>query len=397
MLMIYPFGLFIVLLFLSFLFPGLLQEQNLLNYDAIHYQQIAVFKYVGMEVAFFPLFPKIWGLLNLTAFGASVMNAIIFLLSLYFLKNALKIEKKWFPFILGIPGVVFFMVPYTESFFFLGSTLMIIGIKRDEFLITSIGLLIACLSRPAFTVFIPAMVILFVLKKGTLKNKIKRLGLYIGVMILGAILVGLIQFADTGEWFQYFNAQGEWDNSLRIPSLPLRSWDDQLVIRYDGLALLIGLVCSGILIKELIKTIKRKEPSKIPIEVLFSLLYLAGISFAVLLFRGGSLFSLNRFVFSTAFFIVVLHYYLTLKWEITWKTSLFIFLGFNVYWLLFGSYVHIAFLMKFVLLSIFLWIFLLMKLNNDKVWKMAYWFSLIVMFQFQIYLIIRYLDGKWIA
>lgn len=393
----YPVLLLLILYVLSYLFPEVFNENNLLNYDALHYREIAEDGYVGFEVAFFPLFPKIWGVLGFGVLEVCLFNFLIFYISFYYLISNLSVPAKWLPYLFAIPGFVFFLTPYSEAFFFLGGSILLIGIKKDKRIAICAGLMLCGLSRPAFTVFIPALIFLELLTDGETRRKVNNVLIYVGTLIIAMFVVAYWQYLDTGEWFKFFEAQSKWDNELRMPTLPLRSWSDQLIIRFDGLALLVGLICAGVLTKELISLIWKKTKTTIPSEVIFSMLYLAGISVAVLLFRGGSLFSLNRFVFSTAFIVVVLNYYLKKEIYFGLKRSILIFLLLNVYWLLFGSFVHISFFLKFFLLSVFCWIFLQINDQNKQLASFAYWFCLIVMFEFQIYLIIRYLDGQWVA
>ena len=122
--------------------------------------------------------------------------------------------------------------------------------------------------------------------------------------LLGTLLVGLIQYADhTGRWFEFFGVQKLWGNFLQFPQLPLRFWGGEMIGRLDGTALLFGLSAGLVLLRHLLPG-KYAPQTQLPKEVVLSLAYLGGISLTVLLFRGGSLFSLNRFVFAVPFIIV---------------------------------------------------------------------------------------------
>jgi len=68
-------------------------------------------------------------------------------------------------------------------------------------------------------------------------------------------------------------------------------------------------------------------------EVVFSLCYLAGITFIVLIFRGGNLFSLNRFVFAVPFIIVVADCYFKRKISFSKKQLMFTFIIILSFWL----------------------------------------------------------------
>ena len=114
----------------------------------------------------------------------------------------------------------------------------------------------------------------------------------------------------------------------------------------------------------------------------------------VLIFRGGSLFSLNRFVFAVPFIFLVVKYYLDGSFNFSSKQILFIFILFLFYWLLFGSYVHIQAFLKYVLISIYLLLFFLIKIRNKK-WSRFYLISFIsINFIFQFYFFIHFLMSK---
>ena len=122
-------------------------------------------------------------------------------------------------------------------------------------------------------------------------------------------MVSFIQFLDTGEWFKFFEAQKHWGNFLQIPRFPLTSWAGGFIVRLDGFAFLIGIILGGFLLGLIFK-LKQFRNTIIPSEVIFSLAYLGGITLIVLLFRGGSLFSLNRFIFATPFIIVAFNFWI---------------------------------------------------------------------------------------
>ena len=386
----------LVLYGLSILFPNLLQAKNFLRLDAILYFEIAQEGYEGFKMAFFPLFPKVWGWCNLSVVGIITLNGIVYLATLLWLAKSFKISGITLLFWLATPSAIFYFLPYSESFFFFGSVALLIGIKKNNVLMICISLLICSLARPAYTVFIPAIFFLEIIRNQGIKETFYRILLFIVPILTGTFLVAVIQYLDTGEWFKFFEAQSLWGNKLQWPQFPLRSWGEEIIARLDGLALIVGGISAYLVVKEFYRKINKKD-RKLSDVVLFSCLYVAGISMAVLLFRGGSLFSLNRFVFATPFFLVLVRHYLKEDMVLKLKHYVYFFLAIFIFWLLFASYVHITFLLKFLLLTIFCLIVLLMKDNNEQVKKLSFSFVLLTMFIFQIYLLIRYLDGKWVA
>jgi len=377
-------------------FSELFDKMNFLNWDAEHYHFIKENGYQGFRVAFFPLFPLIWRLSSVGVYGIVILNGLTFLISFYLLLKNLEIKRgELILMYLSIPSFIFFYLPYSESIFFLCSVIILSGLKNDKDYLVFIGLLLSTLSRPAFTVFIPALLITELLSKRAGRIYF-RIGYYLLLSFLGLLIVGIIQFFDTGEWFKFFRAQEGWGNHLQMPKLPLTSWAGGFIAKTDGFAFLIGVIAGGYLSALILKLkwIKGLMPHR---EVIFSLAYIGGITLSVLMFRGGSLFSLNRFVLATPFIIVALNYWTTQPINLSFKKLLLIFGFIFSFWFLFGSYVHIQQIMKFALLS--LYVLLIFALKSDKVAIRNY--SLILLttinFIFQIIFYIRFLNGEWVG
>jgi len=376
-------------------FNELLNIKNFLNCDAEHYLWIKEYGYEGFRVAFFPLFPLIWKLLNVNITGIVLINGVIFLCSFYILIRDLKTSVYETLIYISIPSFIFFFLPYTESIFFLCSTLLILGLKYNKTLFICLGLFLATLSRPAFTIFIPALIISELMSEN--KSKLfLRLNLYFSVTLIGILIVAIIQYNDTLEWFKFFSIQKEWGNELQFPKLPLRSWTGGFIARLDGVALLIGIFAGSFLTALLLK-LKLFREIKITKEVIFSLAYLGGVSLSVLFFRAGSLFSLNRFVFATPFIIIVFNFWIKQNFSINLKQLLYIFVFIFLFWLLFGSYVNVQTLLKYLLLTFY--VLLIFGIKSDKILqgKIAMVLLIVLNIVFQIILYVRFLNGGWVG
>ncbi|MBL7900017.1 MAG: hypothetical protein JNJ99_15865 [Crocinitomicaceae bacterium] len=199
-------------------------------------------------------------------------------------------------------------------------------------------------------------------------------------------------------WFEFFEAQKLWGNELQVPVLPIRSWAGGFITRLDGVALLIGLISAVVAVSWLIQKFYRKKPVVTDQAIIFSVFYLAGISLMVLLFRGGSLFSLNRFVFATPFFILFIKY-LGNEFMINKKYLFFIgsFVALTAYWLLFFSFVHVQAFLKYELVSIF-FLFIIYFINKNRFEPRIYQLlGVLILVELQIYLMLRFLSGEWVA
>ncbi len=160
-LIIYAVAFLAILLALKqFVYPELLSTNNFLNWDAEHYYRIKNFGYEGFRVAFFPLFPFVWKLLHLNVIGIIFLNAAVFFIAFYFLIRSLRSNTLEILLYLSIPSFCFFFLPYSEAIFFACSTLFLMGLKKNKISIVWLGLLLCSISRPAFTVFIPALIIM---------------------------------------------------------------------------------------------------------------------------------------------------------------------------------------------------------------------------------------------
>ncbi|MBK6526060.1 MAG: hypothetical protein IPG07_11255 [Crocinitomicaceae bacterium] len=395
----YYLGLIIILIGMQFLSGEYyLRNSNFLNFDASHYFHISENGYNDFRVAFFPLFPKIWDFLNLSAVSMSILNLCIYIFFLIYLGYQLQFSRTQLFYSVLIPSNIFFFLPYSEALFFAACVLVLVGILKEKNWITIFALIIASVARPAYVIFLPALFAVAYLGEGTFGSRLKRILIYSGAIFTGTFLVGLIQFNDTGRWFEFFEAQELWGNHLQFPTLPIRSWAGGFVTRLDGTALVVGVICWVLTSYWLYLKLVKKQKLEVPTSVVFSVFYLAGISLIVILFRGGSLFSLNRFVFCSPFFLVFIKYVSdNVVIRNQFKIAVYSFLLLTVYWLLFYSFVHLESFLKYAGLSVLL--IAVAKLVTNKSLKTNL-FNLVVIFilvEIQVYLLIRFLNGNWVA
>ena len=390
----YLLGFCLILFVLKlFFFNDLLSQNQFLNWDAAHYNSIRKDGYEGFLVAFFPLFPLIWKWTHLGVFGVVVLNAFIYLISFYLLIKRMKVDVLETVLYLSVPSAIFYYLPYTESLFFMSSTMLILGVKNDKLYQVLIGLFFCTLSRPSFTVLIPSLILLELLTYKNFTFFVKRFLSYFSVCLVAILIVAYVQYLSTGKWFEFFSVQQGWGNELQVPSFPLTSWGGNMIVRLDGVAFVFGILSGVLLLLNLLK-VKLVSKLRLPNEVLLSLSYLGGITLIVLLFRGGSLFSLNRFVFAAPFILIVVNYYLNKDFYFSKKQIFILFISLILYWLFFGSYVHIQAFLKYTLVSIYLLLFFLIKLENRK-WNQFYIISFIsINFFFQVYFFIHFLMSK---
>ncbi len=384
---------------------NLISNSSFLNWDAGHYFTVKENGYDPVNTAFFPLFPFFWKLTNLSPVGIGFLNFSLFLTAISLLCAEMKLKLTNTLLILSVPGLFFMFLPYAEALFFLSGTIAIVGLKRDKLWVICLGLFLCSLCRPTTFIFIPAIVIVYYFSIA--RNQVKG-DIAIGrnkffmstliptlVLVVGLLVSFLIQKTGTGQWFTFFESQEKWGNKLGIPSLPLHTWGGDNITRYESSAFLIGIVCAGLLIV-LFFNKRLRERMKLSNHVLFSIAYLAGATGVVLLYRGGLLFSLNRFIYATPFLIVALGYFIS-SFSFTIKQTVLFFFGYIIFSTLFASYSHIHNLLCFAIVGIILSTVLL-STNKNKYISLASIIVLIIVNNVIAYhLINRFLLGQWVA
>ncbi len=369
---------------------------NLIQWDAHHYQYIAAHGYKDFRVAFFPLFPFVWRWSFLGPMGISILNAVLFLAAFYWLMRGIKATPLETLLYLSIPSFIFFYLPYTETLFFISSCLLLYGLRNERTSLVMTGLLLCTLVRPVFMILLPAVIITELVSKKPVGRMLKRVGGYVLATFAGVLLVAWIQYLDTGRWFEFIGIQKNWGNELQLPTFPLTSWAGGFIVRLDGLALLSALIAGIVLLVYLADRFAQRKMS-MPGEVVCSLAYLGGMALLSFFVKGGSLASLNRYVFAVPFFIVALHYYLQWDRRFSHKHVLIFFLAVFVYWFLFRSFVHIATLLLFTAVTFYACLFVIMKSQRPKLAKYGTILVIAINVIFQGLFFVRYLTGEWVG
>ncbi len=369
---------------------------SLLRWDAVHYEWIAMHGYVSFRQAFFPLFPLIWKLTSFDAKGISVFNGLLYLSCIIVLARQLRADHRSILIWVALPSALFYFVPYSESIFFAGAIVVILSLRKGFRSGVAAGLLICTLSRPAFTTLLPSVILVAFITRSNRREIIKDTLAYILITALGVFLVSLIQHHFTNDWWGFYSSQKIWGNRLRLPTLPLSSWGGQPVTDLDAVAFLIGLL-SLIYLGRILWLRYRSKSFKAKPEVLLSACCIASISILTLLFRGGELFSLNRFVFATPFVLVLIDHAIKTTNPIDLKRHVQLFVILLAYFLLFGSYVHIQTFLKFAGLSIYLLLFLQVLTDQRRSRSWMFWCWLIAAFAVQCYFALSFLNNGWVA
>lgn len=296
---------------------------NLQRWDAVWYNYVRQFGYTYMNgtqnsTAFFPLFPAVWEALNVNAVWISLVNVLVFYVGYYLLATNLNFTFRIAFFWLSTPLFFFCYVPYSESFFFLGGALLLIGFEKQNDRMLFVGTVLASATRSVGMLFIPAFLFTYLIfhSKYTFANFNRYLQAILCVIIVN-LTVFLTQYIQTGEWFVFFETQKAWRRELQLPTLPFASMADDKIRWLD----VIGLFAAIVSISYAASAVwKRLFTSKPPLParpgLLFSIAYGCSVGLVSIFYTGvwhedsGSLLmSLPRFVFVSPFFVYAVGYF----------------------------------------------------------------------------------------
>ena len=242
----------------------------------------------------------------------SILNGTLVLGATYGLARQLRL---WWPAVwlfVALPTSVFFYVPYTEALFYAAAALVVLGLARQRPALVVAGMLLGGLVRPSALYFLPAAVALGLVETthcpAEWRRWLGRTAVYMAAAAAGIGLVMLEQWRSTGVWQAYVKTQMHWGHAFKLPTLPLTSVSQGIML-LDTLALLVGLAVGCWLLWVLVR---RQRPAP---EVVFAAGFVAATVLNTLLhaplLRGStSLISVARYVLCTPFFLVLLHYFL---------------------------------------------------------------------------------------
>lgn len=142
-------------------------NNKFIKYDTKHYFQISehgydIEKAEGDYIfAFFPLYPFVLKILNLSPLVASFFNYILLIVSLLILLKLFskpQSQRSDLLIYLTFPFLVVFLIPYTEALYMFVVTIAIYGFMKNKYWIFFIGMLLAALTRPSFSILLLAFV-----------------------------------------------------------------------------------------------------------------------------------------------------------------------------------------------------------------------------------------------
>lgn len=337
------------------------------------------------RTAFFPAFPFFWRALGVGTAGMALVNGLLWAVSFLFLRWSGLVQGVSLWLAAMVPSVIFFFLPYSESLFLFACVPVAVGLQRRKYTLSILGTLLASMVRPTAAVLVPALFAARCYRERNVQRAFIATLPEAFSALLGLGLVFLVHWRATGEWFSFLSAQREWGNGFGLPELPLSTYGGDIIMLFDGAALFTGLAAG---ITALRQAYGRR---KLRTEHIFGMTALAVTALLILFSRGGGIFSLNRFIFATAFFPLALDGWRRLK---VYRIDLYGFIG---GWLLFslfiGSFLHVRAFMACLVTGAFIALFF-SALTNSNTRTLA---SVLLILLSTFFVCFFYLRSYWIA
>lgn len=302
-----------------------------LNFESIHFQRwdAAIYmsirdhyytaegSYNQVRGAFFPLFPMVWKLSNTGTLGISLINYLLFVLSIglliqYLFKEKTKEKLFLFAILISFPSTIVHYVPYSESIFLLIMTGMIIGlVRKNKALYFTFALLLATV-RPAAVFILLALLaaeLINFLANRDFKQFIRESFYKAVPFVLGFIASLGFQYYFTKSWTTVLDAQKFWKtDSFSFPDR-IVDWS------VEGFSLNTFSVCFicipavFFILMSLYKSIQKQASQSHEDKLHNYLLNLAAIYFVGImsyrmLTNGGSLNSSFRYIIGSPLFYI---------------------------------------------------------------------------------------------
>jgi len=294
------------------------------RWDAQHYASIQQNGYpqaTQLEsdfiYAFFPLFPLVWKISGLPATGLHFLNYIFFAVAILIL-TSLFVEKSnrniYTALSCCFPGLVIFLIPYTESLFLICMSIAIYGMIKKKYWLYFIFMILAAMTRPCHIFVILAFAgaeFYFFLSHKKILESLKNLSLQSFPLLIGTGIVSCIQYiSGSGSFFKFLEVQKYWQHVLSIPH-NIRDWSEEGFSINYGVLIFLSIPLVVYLFN--IYFLRKKQSINLlnlshteSFIFITSILYLVQLSAVILLFQGGSLHNLYRYTICTPFFYIAL-------------------------------------------------------------------------------------------
>jgi hypothetical protein len=227
-------------------------------------------------------------------------------------------------------------------------------------------------------------------------------------VLLVNVTVFVYQYQQTHRLFGFFEAHQYWDHHLRWPKLVHISWHKPVALT-ENFALFIGIFCKLILVTYFLNIVCNKFKWSNPLSRifimegnfsnadLFALLYLSGGTSFILLYQQESLASLNRYVLSTPFYLILLHLLSTQKIQIKVKPIIMLTLAIILSLTISHSHIEHKLIMVLAITLTLTTVFLTLPNNNTRFYRAISYITCICGIVIQGFLFHYFISGNWVG
>lgn len=291
-------------------------SEKMTVWDGSHYDWIKNTNYSRIkDFAYYPLFPYFWKATHLSTLGISLLNIFLFAIGMFVMFKIFldKLTLKHLLILLCVPYLVIFMMPYSESLYFLFIALGLYGMIKEKYWLYFLGFLFASMTKSSSLLFLILFFCLEVLNALNHRNItlfFKRFLKAVFPVILGMFLVMMFQYIlGAPSFFQSIISQKYWGKTLSLPKLPFSFWSNEsrsITVPFLCLYFVPMLVVIG---REFVLSLKnrtKQEIDKWKYVRLVCIVFLIGNVFTALFTQHGGLYSLARYLLATPFFVFLL-------------------------------------------------------------------------------------------
>lgn len=132
-------------------------SEKMTVWDGSHYNFIKEEMYSDIKnFAYYPLFPLFWKATGLSTLGISLLNIFLFALGMWVMFKIFADNLSWkhLLFLLCVPYMVIFMMPYSEALYFVFIALGLYGILKEKYWFYFFGFIFASMTKSSSLLFV---------------------------------------------------------------------------------------------------------------------------------------------------------------------------------------------------------------------------------------------------